>query len=265
MTSFDAQWRAARMAWPTIDVPLAAFIQYMAERTPDWNPPAPVEGRAVNDLYLAAACASGDVMAIRAFEDAYRSEMKMALRKGGAKAQLRDDILQAVRTKLFVASPGERPKIAEYTGTGELRHWVRIVVVRNSINVMTRQPREAPAEEEVFATLLDGDDDPELACVKRRYKHEFERSIADAFRSLEPQEQKLLRATCVDGLGIDAIAPLFDVHRATVARWLVQAHGHWIRAIRRCLKERLMLSDRDYESMVALVQSRISVRLPPLV
>src|SRR6185312_1867471 len=106
--------------------------------------------------------------------------------------------------------------------------------------------------------------DPELALVRSRHAGDFERALQDAFGSLDERERNLLRLHFLDGLGIDGLAPVFGVHRATVARWLAAARERLQDTVLALLRERLAVGERELESLARLVRSDLEISLPSL-
>ena len=55
-----------------------------------------------------------------------------------------DDLAQAVREKLFV---GAQPRVAHYSGQGELKNWLKVTAVRVCMDAIRgRSAREVPVE-----------------------------------------------------------------------------------------------------------------------
>ena len=117
-------WRAAREQWPEIDVPEDDFASYVLERVEDSH-----ASPSWSDLYLACACARRDPQALRAFDAVLFPQIEPALARV-ARSVSSDEVRQILRDKLFVAEPGKRPKIADYSGRGALRTWLRITAMR---------------------------------------------------------------------------------------------------------------------------------------
>jgi RNA polymerase sigma-70 factor (ECF subfamily) len=89
--------------------------------------------------------------------------------------------------------------------------------------------------------------------------------IADAIRAaleaLEDRPRSLLRWSLVKGWSIDRIAELYEVHRATAARWLSAARDALGEQIRKEVAARLSIPLDEVDSIVRLVQSQIDVSL----
>jgi len=71
----------------------------------------------------------------------------------------------------------------------------------------------------------------------------------------------VLRLHLLDGLNIDRIGQLHDVHRATAARWLASAREALAKDTQRILQARLQVSRSEFESLLRLVRSDLDVSL----
>ena len=100
--------------------------------------------------------------------------------------------------------------------------FVRVTAVRVGIDVataaaaMNRRP-----DEDVLNLLVSMDANPEVEPARTLYRERFRSAIEETLAGLTKRERSLLRLHFLDGLNIDAIASIYRVHRATVARWLV--------------------------------------------
>lgn len=256
MHDLHALWLTARDQWPTIAVDEADYRAFLAHKA---------EGRdlaevASNDLYLTCACEAGDSAAIALFEQTFFGEIEALLRKH-RRADLRDELQQQLRVKLFVARDGGATAIAAYAGRGPLRRWFRMVAARTMLNMMTRGPSETPVADDFLADMLGGDRDPELEYIKQSYRREFKRAFTTCLSGMDEQQQSLLRAAFRDGVTVDAMATIHNVHRATVARWVVKAHRNLVKCIRARLMTELGMSPSELESMFNLIFSRMELTL----
>jgi RNA polymerase sigma-70 factor, ECF subfamily len=213
--------------------------------------PAPLY---LDDAALASDCARGDAGAIARLEALYVADWRVVhARARGGKPPF-DELAQTLRTKLFVGPP---PRIAEYRGTGTLRAWLRVVATRTLIEMARRTKPESELEESGVVPLAAPDDDPEMAYLKRRYASEIKGAFELAAKQLDPEERNVLREAYAHGLGIDQIAAVHGIHRATAARRLATARESVLAGTRRILATRLGLSRAELESMARLVESRM--------
>jgi RNA polymerase sigma-70 factor (ECF subfamily) len=210
------------------------------------------------DLYLACGCARGDPAAIRAFDAAFGSEIAAAYARFRYVGKTADDVKQLLFEKLFAR---EQPKIAEYSGKGELRTWLKVTVTRMLINFSSRDTRELPAADDLFRALPGAAADPELEHLRRTYARELREGFGAAVAKLSARERNLLHYACVEDLGIDAIGEIYGVHRATAARWLNDARAALFKHLRAALLSQLRVRPEELESIVRMMLSRVELTL----
>jgi RNA polymerase sigma-70 factor (ECF subfamily) len=246
----------ARRAWPAVSVPIESFVAHLARHLPMAVDQALLDLRAA-DLYLAFACALGDATALSEFDLTFGSELRIVkarLRKGASDG---DDLIQECRQKLF-APP--RPKIAEYSGQGDLRHWLRVTLLRALIDHQ-RSNRQRIERERPHGEPLELPDmrDPALVHLKQQYREEFRAAFEDAARALNPEERVLLRHHFADGLTIDDLANLYRIHRATAARRIAKAREALLAGTKQRLMTKLRLSRDELDSVMRLIESNVHV------
>jgi len=255
-------WQAGRAAWPTVDVPLDRFAAHVARHTGDAaDPEAATADLYAADLYLACACAAGDPIGLRLFEDQVLPHAAAALRRLDPSPAFSDEVRQLLRQKLFVKDGESLPKIADYAGRGPLATWVRVSAVRTALNLRGSGKREQPMTSSQVAALAPPVDDPALKYLKVQFADEFETALARACAALTDRDRTILRLRFVDDLNIDQIGGLYGVHRATVARWIARIRDELFAATRGDLVGRLKLSDSDFESLLRLARSQLDLSL----
>jgi RNA polymerase sigma-70 factor (ECF subfamily) len=261
MPGHDATLRAtlaaARAAWPDVHVPDGVFRKYVAERAED---PSSLDEAAVSGLYIACGCAAGDTAALRAFERRYMPEVERAISRFRLHAQDSADVMQALREQLLVGRSGDAPRIAEYSGRGDLSGWLRVTAVRAALKKLRGKKPEVDADDALLAARS-MQDDPELSYMKELYRRTFRQAFAAALASLDAREKNLLRQHVVDGLTVDELGPLYNVHRATAARWVQRAKERLLEETRKQFMARARISARECESVLRMVRSRIDVTL----
>jgi RNA polymerase sigma-70 factor (ECF subfamily) len=257
----------ARAAWPGIRLDPETFVRDVAQRMVRGESPLEVLAaiRAA-DLYLARACAHRDPMAVEAFESAFIDEIERSVEKMAGDAIRSDDFKQEFRQKLFLGKPGITPKIADYSGRGSLRRWVRISAKRTYIDLMRARQRapEVPVGDEPLVNEGAAQLDPELAYVKRRYQLEFREAFTEALGRLSTRQRNVLRHHFVHRLRLDEIAGIYRVHRATVARWIADARKQLLENTRSALERQLAVNSQEFESIVRLVQSELDLTVSRL-
>lgn len=200
----------------------------------------------LEELALAFACLHGDARAIERFEREYFPHAERALRRMNADQTLRDDVISWMRGELFVRPQGGL--LASYSGRGELAGWLRSVATREALKRLESGKKEVPADALEELPLPAS----ELAFLRGAHAAQFTRAFNDAFAALTPEERNLLRQHFLDGLSIDVLARLYDVHRATAARRLVAARTALVEDVRTRLKRELALSTGGVDELITL-------------
>jgi len=197
-----------------------------------------------------------------AFVTAHRHLIGRAIRRLVVGDAPVDDLIQHVLTKVLLDGPGP-PRITTYSGRGPLSSWVAVVATRAAHN---RLRSEGRAQRRVASDLAAGAaiEDAELAYMKRTYRAALEHAIEAALSALSSRQRLMLRYSAIEGLGIDAIARLQRVHRATAARWLNRAREELMRGARAHLMRSAGLSASEADSVHRLVMSQLEISLPRL-
>ena len=256
-TALRAAFDQARARFRGIDVSFETYAGHVTARSDG----TPLSGMCTDDLYLACACAAGSESALVAFENELGGDIARALHRVDAHHMQAEDLRQALRERLFVGAGDEAPKIAEYSGRGSLRKWVRVTVLRMRIDAeRRRQARpDIPGDSGRSLDIPALEDDPELALMKLRCRDALREVLPLAFRSLTPKERNLLRQRLEHGLKTGEIATLYQVHRATLKRWLAAARERLLAETRRLMAERIGVSGDEFESVMRLVQSNLDM------
>ena len=246
----------ARAAWPEVEVEVQTFVDYLAERaTPG------VDALHAEDLYLACACAQGNTAAIAALDMHFVAGVAPSLARLGDETFI-GEVKQLLRHKLLVPEPGARAKIMDYRGQGPLAAWLRVAAARIALNLHRRGAHDRPlAAEPERIDLPDLAADPELEILRVRYAPAFRAAFEEAVRSLEPKDRNLLRLHFVDNLNVDKVGSFYRVHRATAARWIVTVRERLLEEVRSRLREKLGLSDSEFDSMMNVVRSQLDLSL----
>jgi RNA polymerase sigma-70 factor, ECF subfamily len=246
--------RQARRQWPAVVVDDESFLAAV-KRAATAGGAGPFDASAAAEIYLALGCAAGQAAALAAFEHAYLRDVAAVLARFAPTAVMLDEIKQRLRHRLLVAEPGETPKILRYAGRG-LGQLVKVAAVRLAID-QTRARRGTDIDGlDVVATQRD----PELLYMQRAYASVFKRAFEESINELGARARTLLRMHLVDGLGIDDVAVVYGIHRATAARQIDAAKKNVGRATRRRLREGGI--DRlELEEAISLVSSHLELSI----
>jgi RNA polymerase sigma-70 factor (ECF subfamily) len=251
----------ARAAYPEIAVDEATFFAELARRlgtTADPDQLARVRG---DHVHLAIACAAGDEVAIRKFEDEFLDEVDATAHRLGATSDQLDELRSFARRILFVTEPTRPAALGEYAGRGDLRSYVRVIATRELVRAIGKGRREVPVAAESFLDKLSPASSPVAGFLRDTYRADVDAAIRAALAELPEDARALLRYSVIDGWTVDRIGALFGIHRATAARRVAAARELLGENIRAQLSARLAISIDDVDSVVRLVQSRIDVSL----
>jgi RNA polymerase sigma-70 factor (ECF subfamily) len=227
--------------------------------------PAEVERAREVDRALCVACLAGEAGALRLFEAEVMPVVAPALARLRFSAPLIAEVEQRLRAELFLEREGGRPPmLASFRGTGWLRSWLRIAAIRIASRMVGKARLEVPLPDEALDGLLPPAD-PELTGLKAAYRGVFREAFLEALESLEPRERTLLLQHHLDGVGIDALAPIHRVHRATIARWIARSRELLLERTRARMSERLGLPAAELDSVLRLIQSRMSFTIRSVV
>ena len=256
-------WSAQRAARPELAIPFDRFAAFVRARRPAELPlPELLAVYSVADLFLACGCVAGDPASIAAFERELSPILERAVASFGDEPA--KEVRQGLRAALLVDHRGRGPLLQQYRGEGALRRWLRVVAVREATRLYHAARREGPSEDDALFDSLVGPGDANADLVGRDAAQKFRRAFSTALAELPARERTALRLHVVDGLSIDQIAPAFDVHRATVARWINSARDTALEQTRRHLMRDLGLAAGDADSLIRAAQSKVDLSLERL-
>lgn len=251
----------AQRTYPTIDLPPVAFVAYLGARIPADLPAAQaLRQMHTTDLYLACACARGDLNAFAVFEERCLTRLDRVLGAMGVNVDMCAEIKQEIRSRVLVGN-GQHAEIGDFSGLGDLRGWVRVMAVRQALRRLGRVRREVALEDDVLAHQIAQAGTPDMEFAKSIYREEFQRAFDSALRALPPRARTLLRQHYVDGVTLDELGRLYRVHRSTAARLLSHAR-HLVReATCAQMKSRLLVPSAELDSILRMIRSQIEVNL----
>jgi RNA polymerase sigma-70 factor (ECF subfamily) len=256
---------AAHAAWPTVSLSDDVFLGHLADvlrRGAARSVDELLARDTASDLYLACGCASGDPAALVAFDTHHLTGLDATLARLGLPVWVIDDVKQDVRQRLLVAEDSRPPRIADFTGAGNLRGWLRVVAINTARQILRRVgPAPAPATTELVDAVAPVADDAEMAILKTHYREQFRAAFAVALAELLPRDRTLLRQHYLLGLGIGQIAAMYGVHRATAARWIERCTRVLLTTTRRTLATHLRVDRTDVDSILRLVRSKLEISI----
>jgi RNA polymerase sigma-70 factor (ECF subfamily) len=169
------------------------------------------------------------------------------------------DFVSDVTQELFARLLGER-RLLQYGGRGPLGGWLR----RAAVNTAASYRRPGQREEATEAIDVSSDAlvaAPELTFFKARYREAFREAFVAALQSLSARERTVLRLNALSNVSIDELGQMYQVHRATAARWVQRARELIVERVQATLIERLQLPEEELEELLVLMRSQLDVSI----
>jgi RNA polymerase sigma-70 factor (ECF subfamily) len=243
---------AARAAWPDAWIDEASFVRHLARQTKERLPAV----ERAPDMWLAWACANGAPAAIATLIQRYRGPIERAAAR--VADRLAEEAAQVVFTSLLVREGDGLAPIAAYGGECSLSTWLATVSARAAIK-LCRGQAQAPHDSVSQVTYAAPDDPPELLLLRAKYAPELDVALRAALAALDARQRVLLRLHHVDRWSLERLAGLYEISRATAARWLSAARQALYERTKRHLRERLRVTSGEFASIAALVGVELEV------
>jgi len=257
----DHAWQRARTAHPRLAIGEVELMTFAGERIRTAQPGAELDRRHVEDLYVACGCARGDRAALATLEEATLPIVMRGLGRLASSDDARHEVVQLLRAQMLVPAGDGTAGIAAYDGRAPLAIWLRVCAGRIGMRQAARAQRTEALDDDRLDQLAPGVPDPELAYLQQHYGTQFRAAFGEAVASLLPRERNLLRHSVIDGLGIDQIAAIYHVHRATAARQLKQARATLVAATRERMRLILGVGETELDSIFRILVSMADVTL----
>lgn len=259
---------AGRVRWPELEVAPEEFVLFLARQLP---PEATtVDGLLslhASELFLLRALGLGLPAALRVFETDYMPEVRRKLQRLDTPAPMIADIIQSLYAHLLErqnAEPGTPITRQGYAGRGELKGWLCVCAVHQAGRLLKRDRREVQLEEAPAVLLPSPQAGAEQTLLTGELKDLFETAFREAVCALTSRERNLLRYHFLSGLSIDQIGMLHRVHRATAARWLIQARERLAKETYTRFLAAAPMHVQSLSDVVQLVRSQITANLASL-
>jgi RNA polymerase sigma-70 factor (ECF subfamily) len=222
-----------------------------------------------DDLCLAAACAKGDDVAWEDFFRDYRNYMVSVARTMTQDAGAAEQLADSTFAELYGLreSGGARvSKFSFYSGRGSLRGWLRAVVFQLSADHHRQSSRLVQTEEpEDMDRLALAAEKPErrtatdLDYVRDRYRDAVVASLRQAIADLDARERLLLAYYYYDEMTLREIGQLFDVHEATISRWLTKVQKRIRKLVEKGLARDHRFNRREVAEAIELAGEQLDI------
>ena len=148
-----------------------------------------------------------------------------------------------------------------YSGRGNLAGWLRVVAVRQVGKYRRAEPGRRSLDEVVAEVLPASTPAVDAVLLQRTYKQQLAEAFRRSVASLSTRQRNLLRYHFLARMSIDRIAKMYGIHRATAARWVHSAQEELGQKTRAELQRCVAISDDGVASLIALIQSQLSLSL----
>jgi RNA polymerase sigma-70 factor (ECF subfamily) len=261
-TTLAALCARGRAAHPDLTLDDRAFVAHLARCAA--RAVADPDAVHAEDLYVVCAALAGSATAVEKLRRRHRDTIAGYLRVLETGRASIDDIEQRLWETLLVGSPGKPPRLASYSGKGPLGAFMGVAAQWIALDSHRHGAAERRAVAGMAAEARMASGDAELSIIKRRYRKGFESALREALESLDDRERMILRMNVVDGLTFDRIAKVYRVSQPTVSRWVAKARERVLAEMRRLLRERMRLSEAEFESLAGLVVSQLDLTVSRL-
>lgn len=225
----------------------------------------------LEDLCLAVACAKGDDAAWTYFFQDYRSYLvniaRAMTQDAGAAEQLADSTF-AELYGLRESNGARVSKFSFYSGRGSLRGWLRAVVFQLSADSHRQSSRFVQTEEPEDmdrlvqnASTIDRAPANELGFIGERYRTAVKDALGRAISELEPRERLLLAYYYYDELTLREIGRMFEVHEATISRWLTKVQKRIRKLVEKGLARDHGFNRREVSEAIELAAEKMDINV----
>jgi RNA polymerase sigma-70 factor, ECF subfamily len=250
--TWEKAYQAGRRRWPLMNLSRADFLPLISDAAaaPD------LETAESGDVFLAFACAAGIPAALAEFDALYLAGLGGRLGRFDLSPDELDEVRQRLRVRFFL---GDRPRIRDYQGRGPLGGWVRMAAIRTVLNMKAQGgPVSCDGGDRSDEAAATGAT-PELAALVGQFGGRFRAAMEEAIRALPARDRTLLQMHFIEGLSLAELGAVYRVHRATIARWLVDCRTRVIEVVRSRLPIRAPASPSELRSLVAAIGDQVDL------
>lgn len=168
-----------------------------------------------------------------------------------------DDVRQTVRERLLGGDP---PYLATAVGRGSLAGLVAVIATRAALDWLRAKQRAEAHLDETPAELV-ASSTPEREHLRSRFSGDVKAAFEAAVKDLEARDRTMLRFHLVEGMTIDEVAHLYQIHRATAARQIERARDRVASGVRKALERATGIRADELRELTGLVTSQLDLSL----
>lgn len=262
-TAARALWERGRARWPGVQLPFETYAAHLFARNPG-ELAAEGAGLHAEDLYLACACLTSTSGAAETFKAEYEEVIFRFVRSVERRPDAAREQVHELFVRVLVGDQDAGPRLAEYSGRGPLRAWLRMSAVRRTLNSRRDQRRRTELEIQLADETDEHTSSPELAIIRQRYRPALIAALRDSIAALPPAERTLLKLHYQEQLDLGAIAAMNGWSKPTASRRVSAARRAVHEGTTALLIERLRVEPTELESLLGMLRSQLVVSLTGL-
>lgn len=244
-----------QLHWPSIVLNPEALRQHCEQLCVEPDQWAKLRSSAA-EVYLCCACSNGDPAAVAQLQHDSEKVVRSAIARIWRDAEFIQDTLQEFWKKLLV---GPEARIKAYAGRGPLHAWLRLCAARLAIDRRRLIQTLTDQRSDLGDSLADQVFGPESTLTRARFYSPFREALRKAMAEVTHKERNLLRMHVLEHCSIDQIGRAYNVHRATVARWLDAAREHILCSVRAQLElAGSHLTDDEFRSVARVLEGDLT-------
>ena len=249
-----ARVAAAAADWPTLMAHPTALTEGLTLLALQHQ--LPLEAVDAAEVYLFVAWQHNGDAAIAAFTAKHRNLIRSVATRLGLNQNDCNDIESVLMQRLFVGDGTQPGRFASYVGRGQLGGLVRVAATRLALTMVANKDRNAvelpaasPVDERGTADKL----------AKVELQALLRLALEQSAGALVERQRAILRMHYVKQASIDDIAAVYRVHRATAARWLLDARAVLVETAREKFLLGAALQQQDLVEVASLLESQLSM------
>ena len=224
-----------------------------------------------DDLCLAVACAKGEDAAWEDFFSEYRSYLVGIARTMTQDPTAAEQLADSTFAELYGLREAEGVRVSKfafYSGRGSLRGWLRAVVFQLSADSHRQSSRfvqtEEPEDMDRLARVGDSSHKPangEFESTNQRYRNAVADALRRALGDLEARDRLLLMYYYYDEMTLREIGLLFNVHEATISRWLSKVQKRARKMVEKSLARDHGFNRREVSEAIEMAGEHLDINV----
>jgi len=248
----------ARRAWPAVVLDFDVWCRHLEDL--GWGDEAP---RFPEHIYIARACAAGDVAALRTVDKQFFGTLNGIARRQLRGADAAAEALQLTRERLFT---GPEPRILTYRGSGHLLVWLKMVmnrIIASSKRAEAAQRRRERGFVDFWADMAEGLS--ETPAIQADAVELVERCLRRVFARLPARERAVMRLYYLEGVSSEAIGAIYRRHRSQIPLWLGRCRDLMRAELREQVQRELgSIGESELGSLLRVMHEEIDVTISTL-